>query len=192
MSERATFVAARSVLTDADSGPSEICIARPRRERCQAPTRTYTEAELWLYRDRTKGLLRRYLRMSVEVGRLPSLLGRELFRARVSSYRATSFEEAVIFARDVERCLEKLNELDRKILTRIIFQEYTFDEAAEVLGCWRRTVGRRFADALDRLSGFLLDAGLLRRFPDTTSDAKKTCQEGENVEISVSDSEQAE
>ena len=179
MSERATFVAARSVLAeDADSGASEIRLARPRRERCQASTRTYTEAELWLYRDRTKGLLRRYLRMSVEVGRLPSLLGRELFRARVSSYRATSFEEAVIFVRDLERCLEKLNELDRKILTRIIFQEYTFDEAAGVLGCWRRTVGRRFADALDRLSGFLLDAGLLLRFPDTASDAKKTCQEG--------------
>ena len=35
--------------------------------------------DLWLYRDRTVGLLKRYLRYSVEVGRLPSLLGREFF-----------------------------------------------------------------------------------------------------------------
>jgi hypothetical protein len=117
------------------------------------------------------------------VGRLPSLLGRELFRTRVSSYHVTSFEEAVIFVRDVERRIQKLNEFDRKLLTPIIFQEYTHDEAAEMLGCWRRTIGRRFTEALDRLSGFLLDAGLLLRFPDTTSKAQKTCQEVGNAEI---------
>jgi hypothetical protein len=53
--------------------------------------------DLWLYRDRTVGLLKRYLRYSVEVGRLPSLLGREFFRTRVTSYHAGTFEDAVIF-----------------------------------------------------------------------------------------------
>jgi hypothetical protein len=61
-----------------------------------------------------------------------------------------------------------------------------------MLECWRRTIGRRFTEALDRLSGFLLDAGLLLRFPVTNSAVEKSCQEGENIEISVSDSEQAE
>src|SRR5215467_16112389 len=65
--------------------------------------------ELWLYRERTIALLRRYLRISIEVGRLPSLLGRELFRSKVTSYRMTSFEDGVIFVRDVERALEQLN-----------------------------------------------------------------------------------
>jgi len=40
------------------------------------------QPDLWLYRDRTSALLRRYLRLAVEVGRLPTLLGREFFRAR--------------------------------------------------------------------------------------------------------------
>src|SRR5947208_17196567 len=77
-----------------------------------------------------------------------------------------------------------------KCIIMIIFQEYTHDEAAQMLGCWRRTIGRRFAEALDRLSGFLLDAGLLLRLPDATSKAQKSCQEGENIEIPVSDSEE--
>ncbi len=189
MSEGGTLTAPRSELADENSGASQACILGPR-DRWQAPTRSYTEAELWLYRDRTMGLLRRYRRISIEVGRLPSLLGRELFRTRVSSYHVTSFEEAVIFVRDVECRLQKLNEFDRKLLTRIIFQEYTHDEAAQMLGCWRRTIGRRFAEALDRLTGFLLDAGLLLRLPDATSKAQKSCQEGENIEIPVSDSEE--
>jgi len=98
----------------------------------------------------------------------------------------------VIFVRDVECRLQKLNEFDRKLLTRIIFQEYTHDEAAEMLGCRRRTIGRRFAEAVDRLTGFLLDAGLLLRLPEATSKAQKSCQEGENIEISVSYSEEGE
>src|SRR4051812_24549712 len=36
-----------------------------------------TEFDMWPYRDRTVALLRKYARASVEVGRLPSLLGRE-------------------------------------------------------------------------------------------------------------------
>jgi len=153
MSEGGTLVPTTSVLADGNSGASQVCIPEPR-ARWQASTRSYTEAELWLYCDRTTGLLRRYRRISIEVGRLPSLLGRELlFRTRVSSYHVTSFEEAVIFVRDVECRLQKLNEFDRKLLTWIIFQEYTHDEAAEMLGCWRRTIGRRFTGALDRLSG---------------------------------------
>jgi hypothetical protein len=47
------------------------------------------------------GLLRQYLRLSEEVGRWPSLLGREFFRTRVTSYHAGRFEDAVIFVPDV-------------------------------------------------------------------------------------------
>ncbi len=98
-----------------------------------------SDPDLWLYRDRTTGLLRRYLRFSVEVGRLPSLLGREFFRTRVTSYHATTFEDAVIFVHDVERCLEKLDDLEKKLIAKIVFQDYTQDETARLLGCWRRT-----------------------------------------------------
>src|ERR1700726_1483370 len=47
--------------------------------------------DLWMYRRRTVSLLRRYMRFSLETGRLPSFVGREFFRAKVTSYRATTF-----------------------------------------------------------------------------------------------------
>src|SRR5215469_7736205 len=45
------------------------------------------------YRARTIALLCRHLRYSLETGRLPCVLGREIFRAAVTSYSAATFEE---------------------------------------------------------------------------------------------------
>jgi hypothetical protein len=73
---------------------------------------SFRNPDLWLYRERTLALLRRYLRISIEVGRLPSLLGRELFRSKVTSYRMTNFEDAVIFVYDVERALDQVHTLE--------------------------------------------------------------------------------
>ena len=64
-----------------------------------------TDMELWPYRRRTVALLRRYARASVEVGRLPSLLGREFFRSRVTSYTMRNFEDVVIFVADMEKAI---------------------------------------------------------------------------------------
>jgi hypothetical protein len=62
-----------------------------------------SNSDMWLYRERTVALLRRYLRISIEVGRLPSIHGRELFRSKVTSYRMSSFEDGVIFVHNVEQ-----------------------------------------------------------------------------------------
>lgn len=142
---------------------------------------------VWLYRERTAALLRRYLRISIEVGRLPSLLGRELFRSKVTSYRMSSFEDGVIFVHDVERALEQLAPFARQIIAAIIFHEYTQDEAADVLRCARRTICREFPIVLDRISEMFLEGGLLNRLPDSTESVEKSCQEGEDDEISLSD-----
>jgi len=123
------------------------------------------DPDTWLYRERTVALLRRFLRISLEVGRLPSLLGRELFRSKVTSYRMSSFEDGVIFVHDVERALEQVDPFSRQLIATIVFQEYTQDEAAEVLRCARRTVCREFPAALDRMSEILLAGGLLNRLP---------------------------
>jgi hypothetical protein len=64
--------------------------------------------DLWLYR-RTEAILRKFFRMSVEVGRLPSILGSEFFRTHVTSYSVSSFEDAMIFVHDVERCVARLD-----------------------------------------------------------------------------------
>lgn len=150
------------------------------------------DPDLWLYRERTLGILRRYQRLSVESGRLPSLLGREFFRTRVTSYHAGTFEDAVIFVHDVARGLEQLGEFEHKLIARIALQDYTQNEAARVLGCWRRTVGRRFPEALDQMTEIFLAAGLLIRLPVTDRARAENCQEGKIEEIPVSASEQGE
>jgi hypothetical protein len=63
------------------------------------------ERERRTYRGRAVAMLRRYMRYSIETGRLPSLLGREFFRAKVTSYTVSTFEDRVIFVHDMEKCL---------------------------------------------------------------------------------------
>src|SRR5258708_12188035 len=72
-----------------------------------------TEMDLWPYRRRTVALLRRYARASVEVGRLPSLLGREFFRSRVTSYTMRTFEDLVIFLSHLEPPITKLTPIHK-------------------------------------------------------------------------------
>src|ERR1700680_2032334 len=143
--------------------------------------------DLWLYRDRTVGMLRRYLRLSIEVGRLPSLLGREFFRTRVTSYTVSTFEDAVIFVHDVERILERLDAFEKKLIAKVVFQDYSQEEAARLLNCGVRTVARRFPETVDRLSEIFLDGGLLTRLPTTSSDTPESCQGVETAQKDVTD-----
>src|SRR5213595_1864655 len=78
--------------------------------------------DFWLYRARTIALLKRYLRISIEVGRLPSILGRELFRSKVTSYRMSSFEDEVIFVHVVERALSQLDGFAKQVIATVSFQ----------------------------------------------------------------------
>ena len=150
----------------------------------------FRDAEIWLYRHRTIALRRRYLRISIEVGRLPSLLGRELFRSKVTSYNMSSFEDGVIFVHDVEHALERLSEFGHRLVATIVFQDYTQDEAAEVLHCARRTVCREFPEPVDRISELFLDGGLLIRLPPMP--VENSCQEGETGDFHASDWKEAE
>jgi len=117
--------------------------------------------ELAFYRKYTEEMLRRYLRLSMEKGRVPSLLGREMFRGHVTSYRVHGFDDVVIFVHDVERCLTKLTETQQMLIERIALQEYTQGEAARLMGMSLRTVVRRYAEAVDLLTSIFLEAGLL-------------------------------
>ncbi|HEY1263478.1 MAG TPA: hypothetical protein VGF06_08140 [Terriglobales bacterium] len=154
------------------------------------------DPDLWLYRGRTLSLLKRYLRLSVEAGRLPSLLGRELFRGRVTSYSTATFEDAIIFVHDVERSLEQLDDFDRQVIAALVFQEHNSSEAACLLRCGRRTVVRRFGEALDRTADLFLCGGLLRRLPklerEQNLDSGKSCQEAKNDDFAVSASTNSE
>jgi hypothetical protein len=145
------------------------------------------EMDLWPYRRRTVALLRRYARASVEVGRIPSLLGREFFRTRVTSYLMRNFEDVVIFVADMERALDKLNARDKKLLAMNVLEEYTIPEVARLVGCTQRTAERLLQDALDQLSRILLASGLMEELPMSTR-TQKTCQVGKNYNCDISSS----
>ncbi len=121
-----------------------------------------TELDMWPYRDRTVALLKRYARASVEVGRLPSLLGRECFRARVSSYPMTSFEDIVIFVHDMDTALGRLNPFQQRLIAMNVLEEYSLPEVARLLPCPLRTVEREVPDALDVLSRAFLESRLIK------------------------------
>jgi hypothetical protein len=146
--------------------PRNAAITRKSDRESEGPAR---DPDLWLYRERTLGMLRRYQRLSVEVGRLPSLLGREFFRTRVTSYHAGTFEDAVIFVHDVANGLAQLGGFEGRLIAKIALQEYT--------GCWRRAVGRRFPEALDQLTEIFLEGGLLIRLPANDLARANNCQE---------------
>ncbi|MGO9318273.1 MAG: hypothetical protein ACLPXT_13130 [Terracidiphilus sp.] len=116
---------------------------------------------LGFYRKHTESLLRRYLYASMQVGRAPNILGDPIARGWCSSRPVRTFEDAVIFVLDVERCLSQLGSLDRMMLSRIVLQEYTQAEAACLLGMGVRTISYKFPEALDKLTEKLLETGLL-------------------------------
>ena len=130
------------------------------------------DPDIWLYRKKTIALLRRYMRWSLEAGRLPSLLGRELFRGKLTAFTATTFEARVIFLHDIEKCLDRLQDFDRQIIARVVLQEYDHEAAARILQCTRRTLERRLPELIDELSESLLRSDLLERLPETTEETR--------------------
>ena len=116
---------------------------------------------LAFYRKHTESMLRRYLYASMQVGRAPSILGDPVARGWASSRPVRTFEDAVIFVLDVEKCLNQLGPLDRKMLSRVILQEYTQAETAAMLGMSVRSISSKFPQAMDRLTEKLLATGLL-------------------------------
>jgi len=114
------------------------------------------------YRPYTRALLRRYFRVAVDIGRLPSILGGLCFRARVSSYKLNTFEDAVIFVHDIERVFDRVARHQMEIIAGVILLDYSLPEAALRLGITVQRAERRYATALDALSSILLETGLLR------------------------------
>jgi hypothetical protein len=126
------------------------------------------------YRRHTESLLRRYLLASMLVGRSPALFQEHIVRGYSSNRPVHSFEDCVIFVIDVEKALSQVSALDRLLLNRLVLQEYTIPETALLLNKSQRIIGLRLADALDRLTGILIDNGTLkipnRRHPKPEED----------------------
>jgi hypothetical protein len=155
---RKVWAVADSAWAGAEAGPQAV-------QRAQRVQQVQPQPEMAFYRKYTEAMLRRYLRMSMGAGRTPSLLGRELFRAKVTSYRVHSFEDVVIFCHDMETCLGKLPAADKELIKRIGLQEYSQMEVAGMLRMSQRAVSTRYNAALDRLTSSLLEAKLLEPLP---------------------------
>lgn len=128
--------------------------------------------DLWPYRDRTVALLKRYGQASVEVGRLPSLLGREFFRSRITSYSMMSFEDVAIFVLDVEMALDHLDPFHKRLIAMSVLEDFSYPEVARLVPCPLRTVEREVPEALDCLSRIFLKGGLIRILPVGTRGAQ--------------------
>jgi Sigma-70, region 4 len=121
------------------------------------------EPETVCYRGQTLAIVRHFFEMSCQFGRLPSILGREFFRAKVSHHSIPSFEDQALFSHDVRQSLAKLEDQEREVLTLIGLYGLTLDEAAGILGCSPGYLSQRFAEAVANLTQIFLDRGILRR-----------------------------
>ena len=121
------------------------------------------EPETICYRGQTLAIVRHFFEISCELGRLPSILGREFFRAKVSHRLVPSFEDKALFVHDVQQALMKLEDEDMDVITLVGLHDLSHVEAGVLLHRSSSRIGRRYADALARLTQLFLDTGVLRR-----------------------------
>jgi DNA-directed RNA polymerase specialized sigma24 family protein len=133
-----------------------------RRIRDQRDETDSTRADALFFRSQTLAIIRHFFEIASQIGRLPSILGREFFRAQVSHHAIPSFEEQAVFVHDVERALGRLNDDDAGMIAMVGLFQYSLDEVAMILGRSRSGIAVRFADSVDLLAEMFLAAGLLR------------------------------
>jgi hypothetical protein len=115
------------------------------------------------YRRRTVTMLRRYLRYSLETGRVPSLLGGEYFRTGVTSYGVATFEDRVFFVHDMETCRQRLGDFSLQLIARYTLQEHDLPATARLLHCNEKTIRRAIPVVLDQLGEILPEVGWLEK-----------------------------
>ena len=143
---------------EAGSAPVVEPAARP-------ALRVVITPETAFYRKYTEAMLQRYSVMKLQKGRVPSLLGRELFRGKVTSYKVHGFDDMVIFVHDVEQCMRLLDTEQQRVVYRVAVQEYTFGETAAMLRWSLRSTQRRYHEAIDELTAIFQKRGLMDKAP---------------------------
>ncbi len=119
-------------------------------------------ADVLFYRSQALGIVRHFFEIASQIGRLPSIMGREFFRAKVSHHAIPSFEEQAVFVLDVEAALARLNERDGELVALVGLFHYSMDDVAAMLGRSRSYVAQHFADSVDQLATIFLETGLLK------------------------------
>jgi hypothetical protein len=120
-------------------------------------------------RQRTVGVLLRYHRRALAVGRLPSLLGHDLALPSHEGHPRYAIEDDVLFICDVERCIACLPLRSRLLIAICVFENVRQSELAQSSGLHPMMVSRLFDEALDRLHAEFCRRGVLMPLPDDTS-----------------------
>jgi hypothetical protein len=139
----------------------------------QPAGQTSPQPEIAFYRKYTETILRRYMALSFGPGRVPSLLGRELFPGEVSHRKVQGFDDDVIFVHDVTKILSRLSPGRQHLVRRIALQGYTQAETAALLGIGLSTVVRRYWDAIDKLTASLMERKMLQPVPQPAPQASQ-------------------
>jgi len=157
---------AEAIAANARKGPHSLSLV-PQPEpqpAVNAPARSVRaipKPQLAFYRKYTETMLHRYMTMSLEAARVPSLMGRELFQGNVSHSKVTGFDDVVIYVHDVGKMIARLSPGLQHLVRRIAIQGYSQPETAALLGIGLRTVTRHYADALDQLTAMFIEADML-------------------------------
>ena len=117
-------------------------------------------------RARTMALLFRFLRTSLSLGRMPSLFGREIFRAQAQSRRPSAFEDAVLFVCDIEKCLSELEPLKQRLIAYCVLENRSEWEASREFHSSQSFISAQLGLALDILHRTFCQRGILPPLPE--------------------------
>lgn len=117
-------------------------------------------------RTRTMALLYRFLRTALSLGRMPSLVGREIFRTQVRAHPPAAFENAVLFVCDVEKCLSELEPFEQRLIAYCVLENRSEWEASRQFRASQGFISRRLSHALDFLYVTFCRRGILPPLPE--------------------------
>jgi hypothetical protein len=111
-------------------------------------------------------LLHRFLRTALSIGRLPSLVGREIFRTRAHAGPSSAFEDAVLFVCDIEKCLRALEPLEQRLIAFCVLENRSEWEASREFHASQGFISRHLGHALDSLHLTFCNRRLLPPLPE--------------------------
>lgn len=117
-------------------------------------------------RTRTMALLHRFLRTALSIGRMPSLVGREIFRTRVQARPPSAFEDAVVFVCDIEKCLRALEPFEQRLIAFCVLENRSEWEASREFHASQGFISRHLGHALDSLHLTFCSRRLLPPLPE--------------------------
>ena len=113
------------------------------------------------WRRHTHGMLKKWLYGALQASRPRCFFHDPTERGFRSSRPIRTFEDLVIFCTDMSRCFQKLTLWERQVLWRTVIQDYTYEEAAPLMGCSQRTISNWQTVALDHLTLLLVQAEII-------------------------------